>query len=217
VNEAKLHRNQAVAKGVADAFVVAYYQGKRISIAEANKLLVTNGSDILKKQAQNSAKNMVSNQTNSNLFIDSTIKLPEVGNRIKPNSFIQYSIDCKPDEVISKLERLNRIGIFTYQFEQGKILSEKMKKDEVSNIHKEYLKDFQLENQQIDSSYLVQLDVSSKLSNGSFTDWLLRSDFNYRIDNDKDITILNLYLTNEVQRNLVLRKAEELMIKIINN
>src|SRR5690606_26547789 len=37
VEAAKNKRKEAVEKGVADAFIVAYYQGKRITIAEANQ------------------------------------------------------------------------------------------------------------------------------------------------------------------------------------
>jgi hypothetical protein len=216
VNDVKIHKNQAVAKGVADAFVVAYYQGKRISIAEATNFLAKNGPDILKKSTQNQQVEGDSNRNISGSIVDLTIELPEVINRIKSDSIVQYTLTCSADEVISKLEKMNRIGIFTYQNENGKIVSAKMQTDEIAKIQKEYLKEFQIENEQMDSTLLVQLDVTNKLSNGSFTDWLLRSNLSYRIENKEERKILNLYLVNEFQNKLVLKKAGELSISIIN-
>ena len=145
-----------------------------------------------------------------------TIELPKVISRIKSDSLVQYTLTCGAEEVVSKLEKMNRIGIFTYQTEKGKIVSAKMQTDEIAKIQKEYLTEFQIENQQMDSTLLVQLDVTNKLSNGSFTDWLLRSNLSYRIENKEERKILNLYLDNEFQNKLVLKKAGELSISIIN-
>jgi hypothetical protein len=60
------------------------------------------------------------------------------------------------------------------------------------------------------------LDVTNKLSKGSFADWLMRSEFNYRIDIKEDMELLSLYLINEFQRELVTRKAEEFSISFKN-
>ena len=212
VNDAKTHRNQAVAKGVADAYVVAYYQGKRISIAEANNLLAKNGTANLKKSEPKTEKD----PTLKGALVDLNIELPEVKGRIKSDSLVQFTLDCDESEIVNKLERLNRIGIYTYKPEIRKIVSPKMKAIEVTNIHNEYLKDFEIKTEQTDSSQLIELDVTSQLSNGSFADWLLRSDLNYRIETYDNRRKLNIYLDSEFQRNSVVKKAEELKILILN-
>jgi hypothetical protein len=212
-NDAKTHKTQAIAKGVADAYVVAYYQGKRISIAEANNLLAQNGPTILKKSIKTEPN------TNSNLsgtVVSVDMQLPNLKSRINQDSLIQYSFVCEEDEIVSKLEKLNRIGIFTYQSELGKIVTPKMKTSEVSQIQREYFKEFKIENQRIDSNLVIQLDVTNKLSKGSFADWLMRSEFNYRIDKNEDVEFLSLYLISEYQRDIVIRKAEEFSISIKN-
>ena len=83
-------------------------------------------------------------------------------------------------------------------------------------IQREYLEKFKIENNQTDSSLLVQLDVSGKLTNGSFMDWLLRSEINYRIENNENKRILNIYLDGEFQRNFVMKKANQLLITTLN-
>ncbi len=213
INEAKVHKNLAVKKGVADAFVVAYYQGKRISIAEANNLLTKNGPAVLKKSIQSETE-VNSNLSGSIATVD--MQLPKFKSRLNQDSLIQYSLVCESDEVISKLEKLNRIGVFTYQSESGKIVTPKMKSTEISKIQREYLKEFKIDNHKIDSSLLVEMDVTNKLSRGSFADWLIRCEFNYRFEKMKDKEILSLYLLEEFQRDLVFKKAEEFEISIKN-
>jgi hypothetical protein len=216
VNDAKNHRNQAVNKGVADAYVVAYYQGKRISIAEANNLLAKNGTDILKKSTPLVNPEIANNSVITGNLVELNIELPEVSKRIKPDSLIQFALSCNVEEVRPNLEKLNRIGIFTYQSETGKIVSPKMKTDEVTIIHNEYLKDFEREVQPIDSNNIIELDVTNQLSNGSLIDWLLRSDLNYRFESSDELKKLNIFLDNDFQRNAIVRKAEELKISILN-
>jgi hypothetical protein len=212
VNDAKTHKNLSVAKGVADAYVVAYYQGKRITIAEANNLLAKNGVGILKK----SESEIEIDPSLKGAYVDLNIELPEVKSSIKLDSLVQFTLDCEESEIVNKLERLNRIGIYTYQSETGKIVSPKMKTSEVTNVHFEYLKDFKSEIQQIDSTRMVELDVTNQLSSGSFTDWLLRSELNYRFECNDELKKLNVYFDNDFQRNVFVRKATELKISILN-
>ncbi len=47
VKEAVPHRTEARQKGITDAFITAYFQGKRITIAEAEQILAEKGNDIL--------------------------------------------------------------------------------------------------------------------------------------------------------------------------
>lgn len=57
VEESFLKKQEAVAKGIKDAFITAYYQGERISLDEARKLLVEKGKSIL--EPVNAAENKV--------------------------------------------------------------------------------------------------------------------------------------------------------------
>jgi hypothetical protein len=211
LNAAKQRKIDAVNKGVADAYVVAYYQGKRISIAEATNLLARNGDQILKKKLieQN---NVASIQNSNGKISEIQINLPKQFVSKQPETFIQYELVCDSSVVVPNLERLNRIGIFTYQPEEGKIVSSKLKSNELTQIHQEYLKQFKMKNEEIDSTLLIQFDVTEKLSNGVISDWLLRSDLIYRLEVNEETKKLNVYLKNEAQREVVLNKANELLI-----
>jgi hypothetical protein len=50
VPDAQVKRTEAVNLGISDAFIVAYYQGERITVAQARKLLEENGETILESK-----------------------------------------------------------------------------------------------------------------------------------------------------------------------
>ena len=69
-----------------------------------------------------------------------------------------------------------------------------------------------MKNEEIDSTLLIQFDVTEKMSNGVISDWLLRSDLIYRLEVNEESKKLNVYLKNEAQREVVLNKTNELLI-----
>jgi hypothetical protein len=215
LNDAKIHRKEALARGIKDAFIVAYYKGKRISIVEANNLISKNDPSIFQKVNKSISVNTNNSNSSKDSLVNLMFYLPEVKPSIKNDSIVQFSIECTKDEAISKLERLNRVGIFTYQPEKGKIVSSKMNWTNMSTIQREYLQDFKSENSN-NPSLSIQLDITNKLWNGAFCDWLLRSNLSYYFESKDELKILNLYLENESERELVLKKANELLISVMN-
>jgi epidermal growth factor receptor substrate 15 len=216
VNDAKARKKEAVAKGVTDAFVVAYFEGKRISMAEATNLLAQYGTVILKPNIEPSESDVAVVSSSGTRYIEIQMELPDVVKKIDNDSVILYSLDCKPEEATLILERMNRVGVFTYQPEQQRILSSRMKVKDLTNVQKDYLKDFTVIQNSTDSSLFVELDITDKIRSGSFSDWLLRCRYNYEIQNRNEQISLMIFPENDFQRVDILKKASELLISIKN-
>ncbi len=64
IEEAKPKQIDAINRGITDAFITAYYQGKRIPLAEAKKLLDTKGEEVLElKNPTIAHRNKIINRT----------------------------------------------------------------------------------------------------------------------------------------------------------
>jgi hypothetical protein len=217
LNAAKERRRDCIKKGIADAFVVVYYKGKRITMADANNLLATKGQAITKKEPiQSEVKNtesIVSNSVKTDLpkIIESEISMPYVI-KSQEDSSIQLFLECNEPESIVILERMNRVGVFTYQPDDNRIVSAPLKRKDLSNVQKEYLKDFTVLEKNIDTTMHVEFDVTEQLKNGAVNDWLLRSKISFELIKTEELITLRFLPDNEIQRAEILKKAEELLI-----
>jgi len=54
VDAASIRKNMVVQKGVTDAFITAYYNGKRISLDEARRVLAEKGNSVLFNEGESS-------------------------------------------------------------------------------------------------------------------------------------------------------------------
>ena len=214
IDEAKLRRAESVSKGVTDAFVVAYYEGKRITLAEANNLIAKKGSGILKSMIKSIESSPVNMSNALDQVREIQMELPLITRKIENDSLVQYSLDCNQDEASMILERLNRVGVFTYQPDQNRIVSAVFHNKNISNIQKDYFREFSIVHPLFDSSMIVQLDVTDKMKNGAFADWLLRSYYFYELEFDNQNDTIVFFPENEIQRDDIIKKADELLISI---
>jgi hypothetical protein len=198
--EARERKNQVVAKGIPDAYVVAYYRGKRISIGEANKLLAA--GIVPKKRGD------VVLSTEENISqVSRTVEIPELKPLVKKDSIVQFELKVNEDNYLAQLSRLNRVGTFTYQAEKNRIISEKYLLDNISVNQQLYLSDMK-RIREYKSKFPMQEFVVSP-SRGECYDWLLRQSISYDARKENNVWIFRFYPENNDQLALILQASEQ--------
>lgn len=176
----------ALQSGVQGAFIVAYYAGERISIANARRLLNEQGLSILQSR-QNTAP-IETNSPNSNVtVIDSTEKIIDLAPMEEWEMRVQIvskkTFDEFPRDV---LNRYNAEGYFYFDESDKKVKSVIYKnvdylprlwnfKDDVDTV---YIPEGLLEDQQTSTIGFVFRD---SLIPGDFMDWMLRCSYRREI------------------------------------
>ncbi len=186
VELAKQRRVEAVQKGVADAFVVAYYKGKRITIAQANQLIAEKGNSIFEKVESNLTEPIAVNQ-NQNLE-GVKVRTEETAIEIKtPNTeVIKYRVFEKtvtPENATQFLEKMNKVGVFVYNAEEGKVYSQRLTSSELAALPWEYYAEMNERAVKDTKWKAVKVSLDESIP-GAFVDWFLRSSYQYRAGRD---------------------------------
>jgi hypothetical protein len=198
--EARDRKNLVVAKGIPDAYVVAYYRGKRISIGEANKLLAA--GIVPKKRGQ------VLPSTEENLSqVAQTIEIPVLMPLVKKDSVVQYEIKVTDENYLAQLAKLNRVGTFTYQADKNRIISEKYLLDDISVNQQLYLSD--MKRMRDNKSKIPTQEFVVNPSRSECYDWLLRQSISYDARKENDVWIFRFYPENKEQEELILQASEQ--------
>lgn len=118
VAEARPKKQEAVDKGITDAFITAYYRGERITLAEAERLLRTLGDTILFQEAD-LPKEVVKPVLASNASFRQTQEV-----RIEPVKYYELqSRDSFPVYPRKEINQLRVFGDFYYDAHTGYIRS----------------------------------------------------------------------------------------------
>ena len=210
LDDAKTRRKEAVEKGVADAFIVAYYQGKRIAIAEANQLVERFGASVfeekLKMETSPSSTNN-SSTTNSVLFEPIVIlQKKEVEEKV-----FKYEQIVDEESIRALLEQLNQNGIFTYNPQTSKVSSNHLTENQYTSSLMNAVVDM---NEVIVAKGKVKpITFVLKSSNwsGSFGNWILHCPYEFKPLNNKEIQFFPRTI-EEVEE--LKQLAKELIISI---
>ncbi|MFL2664193.1 MAG: hypothetical protein ACJ0F1_04665 [Crocinitomicaceae bacterium] len=238
IDEARLRRTEVVNNGISDAFLVVFYNGKRITMQEARDLFNTNGTSVLYRKDQEVKRNSTPNisSSNSEPFIKNTApaqpapakelsKLIEtkqaprkpaqkhivkiIDKQKSPREkMIVYSL--KTDSLDkNSIERLNRVGVFHFNKDSSKIKSQAFKTSLVNSMLSFYTNGMQVEEFNSDQ-FIIHTIKMNPTMDGSFGNWLLRSKRTIGFTRlNKDI-YLNFYLTSEMEKDLLMRELKEL-------
>jgi hypothetical protein len=198
--EARERKNQVVAKGIPDAYVVAYYRGKRISIGEANKLLA---AGIVPKKRGEVVPSMEENISQ----VIRMVEIPVLKPLVKKDSIVQFELKVNEDNFLSQLTRLNRVGTFTYQAEKNRIISEKYLLDNISVNQQLYLSD--MKRMRETKSKIPMQEFIVNPTRSECYDWLLRQSISYDARKENDVWIFRFYPENKEQQELILQASEQ--------
>ena len=189
--EARQRKNDVITKGIPDAYIVAYYRGKRISIGEANQLLA---SGITPKK-----RGTVQSVIPENVAVVSTpVVIPTLNPIVKRDSIVQYAINVNEDNYLSQLTRLNRVGTFTYQAAKNRIVSEKYVLSKISLNQQMYLADMKRIKDRV--SKIPAQEFVVNISKSDCYDWLLRQSVSYDAHKEEEDWIFRFYPENEEQK-----------------
>ena len=189
--EARQRKNEVVTKGIPDAYVVAYYRGKRISIGEANQLLV---SGIVAKKRGEVVPVPTTNVTQLPIAVEITPLKPIV----RRDSIVQYELKVNEDNFMPQLTRLNRVGTFTYQAEKNRIVSEKFIVDSISINQQLYLADMKRIREK--GSKIPAQEYVLNPARSDFYDWLLHQTVTYDVRKENEEFVFRFYPENEAQK-----------------
>ena len=179
---AKERQRLAVQKGITDAFIVAYYQGKRISLAEA-KTLMAQGVQMDTQTTK--PKDLIPKPTA--LPLQTVPVLPAKKALQAAPIYVRYEQACTDCQV--RLAELNRAGIFIYQNTNGVISSAQMKADELTALQRYMLRGMKTNTQTLTGPFKT-LSIEEGQMNGAQMDWLLRQGSPYKLTQASKESIL---------------------------
>ncbi len=175
IDNARPKKLDAIAKGVQDAFITAYYKGERITLADAQKLLDEKGASVLEGK-------VIAPVTVVDPVISATVIIPDEQVVTKKLERVQIitkkTFDEFPREV---LNRYNSHGSFYYDEIDKHVKSAIAdSKDELPQVYhfKDDVDTLYVLDANDEPSSIVSVKFSSKKLPGDFIDWLLR--YNYR-------------------------------------
>ena len=177
IQEAKIRQQQAVAKGITDAFIVAYYEGKRIDLAQA-KLLSQSGiqfETFEKVESQQVLTAQLQQQIQ-------TLQIPEIKKVILPDPVSRYELKCS--DCPSELRRYNRVGVFIYDDQKELIISAVQRESQWDLVQQMYLKEMRKRYASLKGATQT-LPLEQHNFDGAFMDWMLRQNNGYELFRDE--------------------------------
>ena len=176
LKSAKTRQQEAVAKGIKDAFIVAYYQGKRIDLAQAKQLAAAGVTFETTKSVV--TQPLISSTLQKQV---QALQLPEVKPIALPDPVCRFERKC--EDCTDALSRYNRVGVFVYDGEKELILSASQKESEWDLVQLMYLKEMRKKTSAMKGDFeTIVLDAAGL--DGAFVDWLLRQQNSYELFKD---------------------------------
>ena len=223
IDEARERQKEVVSLGISDAFIVAFYNGERISIQKSKELLNEKGNSILfEKESTNVPlvsmesteliKERQSSQSNTSTeSLKDRIQIPiiRVKESLNKDEFVSYELQSDVfDE--STIERLNRVALFNYQKEKSLIKSPILNKAKITPIMSFYMKGMEEKPFEPNELFEYKVEIGDKIT-GKLANWLLRTNKTFSFVVLNGIQHVVFYVSSELERSNLMDELNELL------
>ena len=223
IEKARDRQKAVVSLGISDAFIVAYYNGERISIQKSRNLITENGNAILFDKEIQSVLNgsiqdneSVDNNQSMNSKQEITqvsrpIEIPiiRVEEEVEKIKMVSYTFNSDSFEE-GTIERLNRIGVFNYNENDANITSSIIHTSELTPIMSFYMKGME-ENEFISEEFIeYRIELGNKIP-GKLANWILRTNKTFRFIVLEGVNHLIFYVNNEIEKTELRDELNELL------
>ncbi len=223
IDEARERQKEVVSLGISDAFIVAFYNGERISIQKSKELLNEKGNSILfekestivplvSMESTELIKERQSAQSNTSTeSLKDRIQIPiiRVKESLNKDEFVSYELQSDVfDE--STIERLNRVALFNYQKEKSLIKSPILNKAKITPIMSFYMKGMEEKPFEPNELFEYKVEIGDKIT-GKLANWLLRSNKTFSFVVLNGIQHVVFYMSSELERSNLMDELNELL------
>ncbi len=186
----------ARSSGIQGAFIVAYYQGKRISIGNARRLLIEYGNSILQSRMENETEIVETNQVRTDSVRRDVIEIAPMEEWEKRVQIVtEETFEEFPRDV---LNRYNAEGSFYFDEKDKRVKSTIYENEDYlpnlfnfqDDVDTVYLDEGLLADQRTETIYFAFTD---SLVPGAFMDWMLRCNYRREINRTSKGTEVRIF------------------------
>ena len=193
INEAKERKKIAIDKGVKDAFIVAYRNGTRISIQEAQNYIA--------QKAFEKGNEQITKTIETNFKVFDTPPPPKI-------EWVQFRQDILKDKATKQLGIVNRAGTFVYNEKESVLISGKINREDISPFEQIYLAQMHLNlvpeaNKNI-TWIMEDLTITAQLH-----DWLLQSSIPFSIIKSENVLQIQFVVVEDSELEFLIKAADK--------
>ena len=193
INEARKRKKLAIEKGVKDAFIVAYRNGIRISIQEAQNYIA--------QKAYINTNEQISKTLEINFKVYDNPPPPKI-------EWVQFRQDIKKETATKQLGIVNRAGTFVYNEKENVLISGKINREDISPFEQIYLAQMHLnlvpETNKNITWIMEDLSLTAQLH-----DWLLQSSIPFSIIKSQNVLQIQFVVAEDSELEFLIKAAEK--------
>ena len=206
-------KKEAISLGITDAFITAYYNGERISLEEAKRILAEQGPDVLVKDEPVTVNvAAVENQLNERIEAEKTEKITEERGKaslVSKDTYVSYPK--------AELEQLNTVGTFYFDTVSKRIVSASYSSHKALPSVASAMTDFdtvyvgKVEEAVQRQSERVEILANGEIS-GSLANWLLRGNIPFESvkDAETEAVKISIYASKTANFDVILNQLDVL-------